>query len=99
MLFELIGARYENRSVLVIANEPFSSWGRIFGSDAMTLAAVDRLVHRSHIFELNVESYRKRAAYAAQAARAKEPGRRGRGPGGGGLKRSTTRIPPPESAR
>lgn len=48
MLFELIGARYENRSVLVIANEPFSSWGRIFGSDAMTLAAVDRLVHRSH---------------------------------------------------
>ena len=73
MLFELIGARYENRSVLVIANEPFSTWGRIFGSDAMTLAAVDRLVHRSHIFELNVESYRKRAAYAAQAARAKEP--------------------------
>ena len=39
----------------------------------MTLAAVDRLVHRSHIFELNAESYRKRAAYAAQAARAEEP--------------------------
>ena len=72
VLFELIGARYENRSVLVIANEPFSAWGKIFGSDAMTLTAVDRLVHRSHIFELNAESYRKRAAYAAQAARAKE---------------------------
>ena len=47
VLFELIGARYENRSLLVIANEPFSAWGKIFGSDAMTLAAVDRLVHRS----------------------------------------------------
>ena len=75
VLFELIGARYENRSILVIANEPFSSWGKIFGSDAMTLAAVDRLVHRSHIFEVNAESYRRRAAYAAQAAaRAQEPG-------------------------
>ena len=27
VLFELIGARYENRSLLVIANEPFSAWG------------------------------------------------------------------------
>src|SRR5258708_1586431 len=29
---------------------------------AMTLAAIDRLVHRSTIFEMNVESYRRRAA-------------------------------------
>ena len=68
VLFELVGARYENRSLLVIANEPFSAWGRIFGSDAMAVAAVDRLVHRSHIFELNVESYRRRAAAAARRA-------------------------------
>ena len=69
VLFELIGARYENRSLLVIANEPFSAWGKIFASDAMTVAAVDRLVHRSHIFELNVESYRRRAAHAAPCRR------------------------------
>ena len=56
----------------MIANEPFSAWGRIFGGDGMTLAAVDRLVHRSHIFELNVESYR-RAAIAAKQAAAREP--------------------------
>ena len=73
VLFELIGARYENRSLLVIANEPFSAWGKIFGGDAMTLAAVDRLVHRSHIFELNVESYRRRAAIAARQTAAGEP--------------------------
>ena len=41
VLFALIGARYENRSLLVIANEPFSAWGKIFASDAMTVAAVD----------------------------------------------------------
>ena len=57
----------------MIANEPFSAWGKIFGGDAMTLAAVDRLVHRSHIFELNVESHRRRAAIAARQAAAGEP--------------------------
>ena len=30
----------------------------------MTLAAVDRLVHHSSIFEMNVESYRRKAATA-----------------------------------
>ena len=57
----------------MIANEPFSAWGKIFPSDAMTVAAVDRLVHRSHIFELNVESYRRRAAYEARQAAAGKP--------------------------
>ena len=34
----------------------------IIGDPAMTLAAVDRLVHHATIFELNVESYRRRQA-------------------------------------
>ena len=29
----------------------------------MTLAAVDRLVHHATIFEMNVESYRRRLQY------------------------------------
>ena len=44
------------------ANQPFSGWDQVFPEPAMTLAAVDRLVHHSTIFELNVESYRRRAA-------------------------------------
>ena len=62
VLFELIGARYERRSTLVTANQPFGDWGKIFQDHAMTLAAVDRLVHHATIFEMNVESYRRRAA-------------------------------------
>lgn len=62
VLFELIGARYERRSMLVTANQPFGEWGRIFPDQAMTLAAVDRLVHHAIIFEMNVESFRRRAA-------------------------------------
>jgi DNA replication protein DnaC len=71
VLFELISARYERRSVLITANQPFGEWNRIFPDPAMTLAAVDRLVHHATIFELNVESCRRRTA----VQRRKGPGR------------------------
>jgi DNA replication protein DnaC len=62
VLFELIAARYERRSLLITANQPFKDWGNVFPDPAMTIAAIDRLVHHSVIFEMNVESYRRRAA-------------------------------------
>ncbi len=62
VLFELISARYERRSILITANQPFGEWNKIFPDPAMTLAAVDRLVHHATIFEINVDSYRRRAA-------------------------------------
>lgn len=68
-LFELISTRYERRSMLITANQPFGEWGSIFPDEAMTVAAVDRLVHRATIFELNVESYRRRTAVAATQTR------------------------------
>jgi len=71
VLFELISARYERRSILITANQPFGEWNRIFPDPAMTLAAVDRLVHHATILELNVESYRRRTA----VERRKGPGR------------------------
>jgi DNA replication protein DnaC len=62
VLFELISARYERRSMLITANQPFGDWNKVFPDPAMTLAAVDRLVHHATIFEMNVESYRRRTA-------------------------------------
>ena len=62
VLFELIAARYERRSLLITANQPFGEWGKIFADQAMTLAAIDRLVHHATILEMNVESYRRKAA-------------------------------------
>jgi DNA replication protein DnaC len=69
VLFELISARYEQRSLLITANQPFGEWGRIFPDPAMTLAAVDRLVHHATIFELNVDSYRRRTALEQKRSR------------------------------
>src|SRR5207253_8598342 len=62
VLFELIGSRYERRSLLITANQPFGEWGKVFPDHAMTLAAIDSLVHHATILEMNVESYRRRAA-------------------------------------
>ena len=49
VLFELIAARYERRSLLVTSNQPFGEWTSVFPDAAMTLAAVDRLVHHAVI--------------------------------------------------
>ena len=74
VLFELISERYERKSLAITANTPFSQWGEVFVEPAMTLAAVDRLVHHSTILEMNVESYRRRAAQEGHAP----PGRKDR---------------------
>jgi IstB-like ATP binding protein len=62
VLFELIATRYERRSLLITANQPFGEWGKIFADQAMTLATIDRLVHHATILEMNVESYRRSRA-------------------------------------
>ncbi len=64
VLFELISTRYELRSLLIRANQPFGEWGKVFQDPPMTLAAADRPVHHASIFEMNVESFRRRTALA-----------------------------------
>src|SRR6516164_5778246 len=73
VLFELIAARYERRSMLITANQPFGEWGKIFPDQAMTLAAIDRLVHHATIIEMNVESYRRKAALDRKRGRGRPP--------------------------
>lgn len=70
VLFELIAHRYERKSLLITANQPFSQWDAIFSDSMMTVAAIDRLVHHALIVEIQSESYRKQAA-AARAAETK----------------------------
>ena len=62
VLFELISARYERRSMMITANQPFGDWNKVFPDETTAVAAVDRLVHHATILEMNVESYRRRAA-------------------------------------
>ena len=62
VLFELISYRYEAGSIIVTSNQPFSQWEDIFSDSAMTVAAIDRLVHHSTIIDIQATSFRKRYA-------------------------------------
>ena len=62
VLFTLLAERYEQGSVMITSNLPFSKWEKIFKDPMMTAAAVDRIVHHSVILELNIASYRMNTA-------------------------------------
>jgi DNA replication protein DnaC len=67
VLFVLLAARYETRSVVITSNLVFSSWGDIFKDPMTTKAAIDRLVHHGTILELvevDGDTYRSKQAKA-----------------------------------
>lgn len=70
VLFELIARRFETRSLAIAANQPFSAWDTVFPDQAVTVAAIDRLVHHATILEMNADSYRRRAAADRTALKA-----------------------------
>jgi DNA replication protein DnaC len=67
VLFELIAERYERKSLIITCNQPFSEWDQVFPDPAVTVAAIDRLVHHATILEINTESYRRRTALGKAA--------------------------------
>ena len=62
VLFELIAHRYETGSLIITSNQPFGEWDKIFTDTSMTVAAIDRVVHHSMLFDVDADSYRKRQA-------------------------------------
>jgi DNA replication protein DnaC len=74
VLFELICHRYERRSLLITANQPFTAWEEIFPNGSMTVAAVDRLVHHCHILEISGASHRRQQASQRSRTRRKTQG-------------------------
>lgn len=56
--FQLIAARYENRSTILTTNQPFSKWGEVFGDSVIANAIIDRLVHHCEVIKINGMSYR-----------------------------------------
>lgn len=62
VLFTFMADRYEQGSLMITSNLPFSKWEQIFKDPMTTAAAIDRLVHHSVILELNIDSYRMEQA-------------------------------------
>jgi DNA replication protein DnaC len=62
VLFTLLADRYEQGTILLTSNLPFSKWEQVFKDPTTAAAAVDRLIHHSVIIELNLDSYRLEAS-------------------------------------
>ena len=60
LFFNVIAKRYEHGSVIVTSNLPFSSWGNVFGDQAVAAAMIDRIVHHADVLTLKGASYRLR---------------------------------------
>ena len=59
MLFSVINKKYETGSIIITTNLPFSRWKEVLNNDeALTAAILDRLIHHSHIINIQGESYR-----------------------------------------
>jgi DNA replication protein DnaC len=74
-LFQVITQRYGKGSIALTTNLGVGSWGRIFDDPVVAAAMLDRLLHRSVVFNIDGESYRMRAhrARAERLAQAVTP--------------------------
>ena len=69
LFFNVIAKRYEQGSVIVTSNLPFSQWSTAFADDqALTAALLDRLLHHAHIVQISGNSYRLKGKKAAGIA-------------------------------
>lgn len=60
LFFQLVSSRYEHASLILTSNLAFSSWGGVFGDQAVAAAMIDRIVHHADVITLKGASYRLR---------------------------------------
>ncbi len=56
-LFQVITQRYLKSSTVLTTNLGIASWGQIFDDPTVAVAMLDRLLHRSVVFNIDGESY------------------------------------------
>jgi DNA replication protein DnaC len=74
LLFQVVGRRYEKKSLALTTNLPFSDWPAVFPNAATATALIDRLVHHAEILPIEGTSYRRRAAELKHQSRSPAPG-------------------------
>ena len=68
-LFQVIARRYLKGSVILTTNRGVASWGDIFTDTTIAAAMLDRLLHRSVVFNIDGDSYRLRTHQAHNRTR------------------------------
>lgn len=58
LLFRLVAAGYERRSIAIGSHSPFNDWGRFLPDQPTAVSLLDRLCHHAHIITTSGDSYR-----------------------------------------
>jgi len=58
LLFRLVSAAYEKRSLAIASHSPFEDWGRFLPDQPTAVSLLDRLCHHAHIITTSGQSYR-----------------------------------------
>ena len=73
LLFRLVAAAYERRSLGIGSHWPFESWGRFLPEHTTAVSLLDRLLHHASVVVTDGESFRMRQARAQGGARTTRP--------------------------
>jgi DNA replication protein DnaC len=52
LLFDLVDARHERKSIIVSSNLSVKQWGKVLGNPGLTTSLVDRLMDRAHVINI-----------------------------------------------
>jgi len=66
LLFDVVNRRYQEKSIILTTNKPFSEWNEVFPNAGCVVTLVDRLVHKAEIIQIEGESYRLKEARERQ---------------------------------
>ncbi|WP_442906566.1 IS21-like element helper ATPase IstB [Kineococcus sp. NBC_00420] len=69
LLFRLVAAAYERRSLAIASHWPFEQWGRFLPEQTTAASILDRLLHHATVVVTSGESYRMRQAQQARDGR------------------------------
>jgi DNA replication protein DnaC len=73
LLFRLVAAAYERRSLGIASHWPFDQWGRFLPEHTTAVSLLDRLLHHASVVVTDGDSYRMREARARGGTPAIKP--------------------------
>jgi len=63
LLFRLVAAAYERRSLAIASHWPFEQWGRFLPEHTTAASILDRLLHHASVVITDGQSFRMRHAH------------------------------------
>jgi len=72
LLFQVVNKRYQQGSIVITSNKPFTQWPDVFPSATTVGTLIDRLTHFSEIINIEGDSYRFREALERAEVRQKQ---------------------------